>query len=38
MTTTKGNIRENHVVEFDEEHYIAWKPAEPGQEPIGRLW
>lgn len=38
MTTTKGNIRQNHVVEFDENRYIAWKPAEPGQAPIGHLW
>jgi uncharacterized protein YndB with AHSA1/START domain len=28
MTTTKGNVRENHVVEFDEGRRIAWKPAE----------
>lgn len=38
MTTTKGNVRENHVVEFDEDRCIAWKPAEPGQAPIGHLW
>jgi uncharacterized protein YndB with AHSA1/START domain len=38
MTTTKGSVRENHVVEFDEGHLIAWKPAEPGQPPIGQLW
>jgi uncharacterized protein YndB with AHSA1/START domain len=38
MTTTKGNVRENHVVEFDEDRIIAWKPAEPGQEPPGHLW
>ncbi len=38
MTTTKGNIRENHVVEFDEGRRIAWKPAEPGQDPPGHLW
>ncbi len=38
MTTTKGNIRENHVVEFDEGRRIAWRPAEPGQEPPGHLW
>jgi uncharacterized protein YndB with AHSA1/START domain len=38
MTTTKGNVRENHVVEFDEGRRIAWKPAEPGQEPPGHLW
>jgi uncharacterized protein YndB with AHSA1/START domain len=38
MTTTKGNVRENHVVEFVEGHRIAWTPAEPGQEPPGHLW
>ena len=38
MTTTKGSVRENHVVEFDEGRLIAWRPAEPGQEPPGHLW
>ncbi len=38
MTTTKGHVRENHVVEFDEGRLIAWRPAEPGQEPPGHLW
>ena len=38
MMTTKGSVRENHVVEFDEGRLIAWKPAEPGQKPIGHLW
>lgn len=38
MTTTKGSVRENHVVEFDEGRLIAWKPAEPGQKPLGHLW
>jgi uncharacterized protein YndB with AHSA1/START domain len=38
MTTTKGNVRENHVVEFAEGRRIAWKPAEPGHEPPGHLW
>ena len=38
MTTTKGNLRENHVVEFDEGRRIAWRPAEPGEEPPGHLW
>lgn len=38
MTTTKGNTRENHVVEFEEASRIAWRPAEPGQEPPGHLW
>jgi uncharacterized protein YndB with AHSA1/START domain len=38
MTTTKGGVRENHVVEFVEGHRIAWRPAEPGQSPPGHLW
>lgn len=38
MTLTKGSVRENHVVEFDEGRRIAWRPAEPGQEPPGHLW
>jgi uncharacterized protein YndB with AHSA1/START domain len=38
MTTTRGAVRENHVVEFDEGRRLAWKPAEPGREPPGHLW
>ena len=38
MTLTKGSIRENHVVEFEEGRRIAWRPAEPGQRPPGHLW
>ncbi len=38
MATTKGNVRENHVVEFDEGRLIAWTPAEPGLAPPGHLW
>src|SRR6202042_3211105 len=38
MTLTRGAVRENHVVEFDEGRRIAWRPAEPGQEPPGHLW
>jgi uncharacterized protein YndB with AHSA1/START domain len=38
MKLTKGSLRENHVVEFDEGHRIAWRPAEPGQEAPGHLW
>lgn len=38
MTTTKGSVRENHVVEFVEGRRIAWRPAEPGQAPPGHLW
>ena len=38
MTLTKGSIRENHVVEFEEGHRIAWLPAEAGKRPPGHLW
>ena len=38
MTTTKGNVRANHVVEFHEGRRVAWRPSEPGQEPPGHLW
>lgn len=38
MTLTGGQVRDNHVVEFDEGHLIAWRPAQPGQEPPGHLW
>ena len=38
MTLTRGTIRENHVVEFDEGRRIAWMPAEVGQERPGHLW
>jgi uncharacterized protein YndB with AHSA1/START domain len=36
MTLTRGAVRENHVVEFEEGRLIAWTPAEPGREPPGR--
>ena len=38
MTLTGGAVRENHVVEFAEGRRIAWRPAEPGQDPPGHLW
>ena len=38
MTLTRGAVRENHVVEFDEGRRIAWTPAEPGSRPPGHLW
>jgi uncharacterized protein YndB with AHSA1/START domain len=38
MTTTNGNVRENHVVDFDEGRRVAWRPAEPGKEPPGHVW
>ena len=38
MTLTRGDVRENHVVEFDEGRRIAWMPSEVGREPPGHLW
>ena len=38
MTLTKGAVRHNHVVEFEEGRLIAWRPSEPGGEPPGHLW
>jgi uncharacterized protein YndB with AHSA1/START domain len=38
MTLTRGAVRENHVVEFEEGRRIAWMPAEPEQERPGHLW
>ncbi len=38
MTLTKGMVRENHVVEFEEGRRVAWRPAEPGATPFGHLW
>jgi len=35
---TRGSVRENHVVEFEEARRIAWTPAEPSQPPPGHLW
>jgi uncharacterized protein YndB with AHSA1/START domain len=38
MTLTIGSIRENHVVEFEEDRRIAWLPSESGRRPPGHLW
>lgn len=38
MTLTRGSVRENHVVEFEESRRIAWLPSEPGDSPPGHLW
>ena len=38
MTLSKGSVRENHVVEFEEGRRIAWRPSEVGAEPPGHLW
>ena len=38
MTLTRGEIRENHVVEFEEGRLMAWRPSEVGKPPPGHLW
>src|SRR5580693_6167241 len=38
MTLTRGDVRENHVVEFEEGRRIAWTPAEVGKRPPGHRW
>jgi uncharacterized protein YndB with AHSA1/START domain len=38
MTLLNDNIRQNHVVEFEEGRRIAWTPAEVGDEPPGHVW
>ncbi len=38
MTLTNGNLRENHVVEFQEGRLVAWQPSEPGSPRPGHLW
>lgn len=38
MTLKHGQVRENHIVEFDEGRRIAWCPAPPGEQPPGHLW
>ena len=38
MRVTSDKLRENHVVEFEEGHRIAWCPASPGEPPAGHLW
>ncbi|WP_446666985.1 SRPBCC family protein [Flexivirga sp. B27] len=38
MTNANGNIRDNHVVEFEECRRIAWRPSEVDSPPPGHLW
>lgn len=38
MTNANGNVRENHVVEFDEGRRMAWLPAPVGEDTPGHLW
>jgi uncharacterized protein YndB with AHSA1/START domain len=38
MVLTKGQTRENHVVEFEEGRLIAWRPSPVGAPQPGHLW
>lgn len=38
MSLTRGGIRANTVVEFEEGRRIAWRPNVPGRQPPGHLW
>jgi hypothetical protein len=38
MVLTKGQTRENHIIEFEEGRRIAWRPSVPGEPPPGHLW
>jgi uncharacterized protein YndB with AHSA1/START domain len=38
MQLTRGSIRENHVVEFEEDRLVAWMPSEVGRARPGHLW
>lgn len=38
MVITKGAVRDNHVVEFEEGRRIAWLPASEGKQLAGHLW
>ncbi len=38
MTLTRGDVRENHVFEFEEGRRMAWRPSEVGKAPPGHLW
>lgn len=38
MRTTKGNVRDNRVVAFEEGRLIAWRPGDDGGEPAGHEW
>lgn len=38
MHINGSEVRENHVVEFEENRLIAWRPAAPSRAPFGQLW
>ena len=38
MRATKGKVRDNRVVDFQEGRRIAWRPGSEGGEPAGHEW
>ena len=38
MENTGGNLRDNHVVAFEEGRLIAWRPSPQGGEQPGHQW
>jgi hypothetical protein len=38
MRLTRGGVRENRIVEFEEGRLIAWRPAVLGKKEPGHLW
>lgn len=38
MTNTSGNVRENHIVAFEEGRVIAWRPSGVGEPQPGHEW
>lgn len=38
MRTSKGKLKDNHVVAFAEGRTIAWLTADAGHEPPGHIW
>ncbi|WP_300345554.1 SRPBCC family protein [Nesterenkonia sp.] len=38
MELTNDQVRQNHVVEFEQNRLIAWKPSAVGQPQPGHLW
>ncbi len=38
MRLTRGGVRDNHIVDYEEGRRIAWRPAVQGKSPPGHLW
>lgn len=38
MHNSNGNVRENHIVDFEEGRVIAWRPSEVGGAMPGHEW